>query len=491
MRYDAIIIGSGLSGLTCALLLARAGRKVLIVEQHARPAPVISGFRRGGQYFDSGFHYAGGLGAGGPLQLFFHHLGLADRLKLFPYDEQGFDLLRIAENGETIPLPVGFERIGAALGERFPAAAGEIATYLAEIERKWRHFPYLNLDVELTDFGLDVVHGTSLSERLSAFADWPQLQSLFSMHSLLYGLPAKSTPLTYHTQITGSYYHSVHGIVGGGEQLVETLLGLVQAAGGEIRCRCEVSGILAAADGVRGVRLANGEVLAARQVIATLNPTRLPPLLPPGMLRPAYLKRLNNLRQTCSAYIVFARSAGSLEFLRGRNLYVQPQAGLFQTHAELPLEQRAFYLTAADQGRAGALRGLIGIVPAQFAEVTEWATALGGRPAAYRDWKAQQGERLLNLFVRHCPELIGLEAIEVATPLTLRDYSRAPQGAIYGVGHWLGQYNPQPATRLPGLFLSGQAVTAPGLLGTLVASYLTCGTILGHERLRGELKACR
>lgn len=491
MRYDAIIIGSGLSGLTCALLLARAGRKVLVLEQHVRPAPVVSGFRRGGQYFDSGFHYAGGLGAGGPLQRFFRHLGLADKLQLFPYDAQGFDYLRFAASGETVPLPVGFERIRAALSERFPPATDEIAAYLAEIERKWCNFPYLDLDAELADFGIEAVHGASLGERLADLAAWPQLQSLFSMHSLLYGLPATDVSLTYHAQITGSYYHSVHGIVGGGEKLVEALLELVRAAGGEIRCQCEVNGILAAAGAVAGVQLADGAELAASQVIATLNPTLLPPLLPAGVLRPAYLKRLNNLRQTCSAYIVFARSAGSLEFLRGRNLFVQPQPGLFQASAEQPLEQRAFYLTAADQGREGPLTGVIGIVPAQFAEVAEWMTAHGARTADYRDWKAQQSERLLQLFNRHCPELTRLEAVEVATPLTLRDYARAPQGAIYGVGHWLGQYNPQPATRLPGLFLSGQAVTAPGLLGTVVSSYLTCGTILGHERLRGELKACR
>ena len=491
MRYDTVIIGSGLSGLTCALLLARTGRRVLVLEQHRRPAPVVNGFRRDGLYFDSGFHYAGGLGPGGPLELFFRHLGLLDRLQLFPYDPQGFDQLRFAGSGETILLPVGFAAIRASLSERFPAAAGAIAAYLGEIERSWRNFPYLDLDADLADFGLEVVHGTSLGERLAAFSAWPQLQSLFSMHSLLYGLPPDETPQIYNAQIAGSYYHSVHGIVGGGERLIEAVLPLLQEAGGEIRCAAQVSGILTGTDAVRGVRLTDGEELAAAEVIVTLNPALLPGLLPPGVLRPAYLKRLNNLRQTCSAYIVSARSAGSLEFLRGRNLFFQPQPGLFPTCADLPLEQRAFYLAGADQGQQGPIRGVIGIVPTQFVEVERWAALPGGRTADYRDWKEHQLERLLRLFRRHCPELGGLEALDLATPLTLRDYALAPQGAIYGVGHYLGQYNPQPATRLPGLYLSGQAVTAPGLLGTVVASYLTCGTILGHDRLRGELKACR
>lgn len=94
------------------------------------------------------------------------------------------------------------------------------------------------------------------------------------------------------------------------------------------------------------------------------------------------------------------------------------------------------------------------------------------------------------MFAENCPELAELELLELATPLTLRDYSLAPQGAIYGVGRFIGQYNPHPVTRLPGLFLSGQGIAAPGLLGTVVAAYLTCGSMLGHDLLRGEIKAC-
>ena len=67
----------------------------------------------------------------------------------------------------------------------------------------------------------------------------------------------------------------------------------------------------------------------------------------------------------------------------------------------------------------------------------------------------------------------------------------APYGAIYGVGRFAGQYNPQAATRVAGLYLSGQAIAAPGLMGAMVSAYMTCGTILGHDLLRGELKEWR
>ena len=488
MRYDSIIIGSGLSGLTCALLLARSGRKVMVVEQHASPAPVVSGFRRSGIYFDSGFHYAGGAGEGGPLQVFLRHLELDKQLTLFPYAGDGFDRLHLSSSGEDYLLPVGFGAIRRYLTEQFPAAGDAIEHYLNEIEGTWRHVPYLNLDLDLADFGMASVHGMSLQQRLEVFSRWPQLQSLLSMHSLLYGVSPAQTPLSLNAQVAGSYYHSVHGIVGGGRSLIESYLTLLDKGGVALRCNARVESILADDKGISGIRLETGEEIFSTEVVATVNPVQLAKLLPATGVRPAYRKRLQKLQQTTSAYIVFARSDESLEFLRHRNLFVQPEGGIFPAGHDVSIEKRSFYLAGADQGRDGKIKGLIGIVPADYSEVSDWSFAEKERSAAYRKWKKEIAGELLQLFYCQCPQLPLLELLELATPLTLRDYSLAPRGAVYGVGRQLGQYNPQPATRLPGLYLAGQAVAGPGLLGTLVSSYLACGTILGHDLLRGELR---
>jgi all-trans-retinol 13,14-reductase len=491
MAYDAIVIGSGLSGLTSALLLAKSGRRVLILEKHPQPAPLVRGFSRGGLYFDSGFHYAGGLGEGGALGPMLRHLGLKAKLELFPFATNGFERLFLSATAETLTLPVGFAAIKLELGRRFPQARARISAYLDEIAARWSFSPYLDLDTDIADFGLQMAHGQSLTERLQEFAAWPQLQSLFSMHSLLYGIGPTEAPAALNAQVAGSYYHSAHGIVGGGSALVEAFLELLADAGVDLRCRAEVAGLTASSAGVTGVRLVNGEEIAATQVVATLNPGSLTRLLPPGVLRPGYRQRLNNLRQTSSAYIVFAKSEKSLEFLRHTNLFIQQQPGIFDLGYEKPLAERSIFLTAADQGRAGELKGLIGIVPASYGEVAAWGRGDRRQAADYQRHKSNIGAQLLQMFNNNCPEFGNLELVELATPLTLRDYCCAPFGAMYGVGRFLSQYNPQPATRLPGLFLSGQAIAGPGLLGTLVAGYLTCGAILGHVQLRGELKAWR
>jgi all-trans-retinol 13,14-reductase len=333
------------SGVSLFHNLESAGFTLKIRGQH-----FDSGFRRHGIYFDSGFHYAGGAGAGGPLCTLLQHLGVADRLELFPYTAEGFDRLYFSDLEQEYTLPVGFAAIRQYLREQFPDAAGEIEIFLDEVEFFWRRVPYLDLDLNLSDFGMESVHGMSLQQRLAVFSAWPQLQSLLSMHSLLYGVSPGQAPLSLNAQVAGSYYHSAHGIVGGGKSLINSYMAVLQEAGVDIRCNSRVESILATAGVATGVRLATGEELSGAEVIATVNPGQLPQLLPAEGIRPAYRKRLSGLQQTMSAYIVFARSDESLEFLLQQNIFVQPGAGIFSAGSGMALEKRPFYLAGADQG---------------------------------------------------------------------------------------------------------------------------------------------
>ena len=64
MRFDAVILGSGLGGLQCAYILAKNGMKVCVVEKNAALGGCLQSFRRGNDEFDTGFHYVGALGKG-------------------------------------------------------------------------------------------------------------------------------------------------------------------------------------------------------------------------------------------------------------------------------------------------------------------------------------------------------------------------------------------------------------------------------------------
>ena len=73
-KYDHVVIGSGVGGLTTALILGKFGKKVALLEQHSNTAPLIRRFKRNNFWCDPGFHYTGGLQESGPLSILFRYL---------------------------------------------------------------------------------------------------------------------------------------------------------------------------------------------------------------------------------------------------------------------------------------------------------------------------------------------------------------------------------------------------------------------------------
>ena len=493
MKYDFVVIGAGVSGITSALLLAQHGYQVALVEKRERTAPLLRGFSRRGVHFDTGFHYSGGLGKGEPLDLFFRYLGLSDRLTTFPFRADGFDLFRSLDGFEC-SLPYGYEPLRERLCQTFPKEASAIEQYLRLVETTCATLPYLNL---AADFGsamsLQGVHGPTLSETLDRLTQNRRLKGVLGMHCLLYGVAPEEIPFSQHARIVGNYYRSVHGIRGGGFSLAQAFEQRLNTLGVDIRCGSSVVELKLGPEGsLAGVRLANGEELICSGCIATIDPRCLPGLVPTGLFRPSFTKRLALLEESMSAYVVYGAATSPVPSLAGRNLFLLPDAASLAGLGKRPLEESPLYLTAAYPDAGGSPAGFIGISPARFADTAQWqGSTSGDRPAGYRRFKEDLTARMARQIARFCPELAKDAAyLEPSTPLTFRDFTSMPHGGLYGVKHMVGQYNPLPVTRLAGLFLAGQGVVAPGILGAVLSGFVAVGSILGHDRLREEVRAC-
>ena len=93
-EYDVIVIGSGMGGLTSAVLMSRAGLRTLVLEHHFVAGGNTQCFRRKKMFdFDVGLHYIGDCGPGGLYPVVMRHLGLADKVEFLPMDQDGFDTL--------------------------------------------------------------------------------------------------------------------------------------------------------------------------------------------------------------------------------------------------------------------------------------------------------------------------------------------------------------------------------------------------------------
>ena len=493
MKYDYVIIGGGVAGMTAAIILAKNGFGVALVEKSKKTAPLIRGFTRKGVYFDTGFHHTGGLGDGEVLDTLFHYLGLADGIQKIPFDPDGFDLLLCLDAGFDFRFPYGYKRIQDRLLENFYDEADAIKRYLQAVKDAFDSFPYLKLEPDRFNASiLKMVQGPSLRQFLDSLTDNKALKWVLSLHCLLHGVPPEQVSFAYNACIAGSYYQSVHGIKGGGRKLATTYDDLLAEIGVAVYCGQPVSEILLTANSrPSGVRLNDGTKLDCINCVSTIHPKEFLKLVPESTFRPAYRKRIQQLDETSSAYILFAGCKNIPESIAQRNIMITCNWDWSESMGQNPLENRPLYICCNHQAHEPSeICGLTGIVPAQMIEMNRWLDSKPGkRPKDYVHFKKKISLELQHYIERCLPEIKGkIEFVECATPLTLRDFTNSPFGSIYGVKHKVGQYNPIPLTKVKNLYLAGQAVVAPGIMGAVISAFLVCGFIVGHEQLLTQVQ---
>ena len=132
MTYDAIVIGSGIGGLTTAGLLARvAGKRVLVLEQHTEPGGLTHAFRRDGASWDVGVHYIGQLGPGSQVRAYFDYLSGGE----LEWNRMPEDYDRFVYPGLDLRASSDPERYERSLVEAFPDEARAIRRYFKDVRR--------------------------------------------------------------------------------------------------------------------------------------------------------------------------------------------------------------------------------------------------------------------------------------------------------------------------------------------------------------------
>lgn len=494
---SAVVIGAGVSGMTGALILAMKGWKVTLVEKAPRPGVTMRGFSRKGVYFESGLHFAGELAEQGLLRAYLRYLGM-DTLEFADFDPHTFETFAFGD-GSAIEVPAAYESYRETLMNAFPEEKDGIAAYLAEVRDAYDASLLHNYRGPFSFSGeWETRWLQPLDEFLSAYVSDARLRDILTAAGWLYGVSPGRVPFLLHARVAGSHFASVRTFKGGGLALVRAFEKRLRETGVTVRCNSGVSRILlSAASGPEGVELENGDKVEGKLVIHTGHPSSLIGMAPEGTFRPIYANRLRGLNDTVSGHLLFFAAKGRPERLRGKNLYLYPRdasfAGMFRPGSQP--SNGPFYLLASPQEQREGDEPVTAVTAVTLNDPGEYrrfyGEKRGRRSPEYAALKKDRLGRMAEAIARACPEASDMTLLEGATPLTLRDWLGTPDSGVYGAAHTTEQINPAPVTRAPNLYLAGQGVVAPGLMGAVISAILTCGIIIGYESLIGEVTACR
>lgn len=276
--YDAIVIGSGSGGLTAALALVRAGRRVAVFEQHTIPGGYSQSFELAGFQFSPGIHYIGRLGPGQRLREIYEGLGVANDLAFLELDPDGYD--RVFVGDDRFDIPKGKDHFQRRLRARFPTEARGIDGYFDAVTRmsnelEWAR-PIANLrEAALLPFRVPTLlrYGLLPLERfLDRFVSDPFLRAILSIQSGDHGMAPSRAPTALHAGLQSYYFDGACYPRGGGHAIPEALVNHIKLGGGEVFLGAEVDRIIIEAGRAKGVRLSDGREVSADIVISNADP---------------------------------------------------------------------------------------------------------------------------------------------------------------------------------------------------------------------------
>jgi len=496
--FDAIVIGSGMAGLTAANILAKHDKKVLVLEQHYHFGGYLQNFMLHRTPFDSGCHYVGALGPGQVFDRYLRYLGVRDDLVAHALDPEGYDVLKYPD--WQFAIPVGYQRLQARLQDMFPDQAKAIERFLKEVRRQVQDFPMYTLQPADNPMGSSRDPDRTVADVLRACGVTdPRVVEVLSAYRALYFVAQHEAPFAMHAFVLDSFVQGAFTFEGGGNAVQKALISKLRARGGVARRRVRVARVdVDDSRRVRGVYTSEGAYAEAPLVIAAIDPKVATAMLPPGSVRPAYRNRVKRLKPGIGGLGAYLRVDADLSAYKGSNWLIQstPEGTdpLFtedwvHTGAPPPI------FVTASSSREPNWRGPASVVVLsgmRHGSFERWADSqTGSRGASYEAFKEDLGQRMLQPVRDLMPEVKDhLLSADFSTPLTHRDYTLNEGGAIYGVHHDLRQAAGRGVswrTRVQGYLLSGHSVLYPGLIGAMISAFYSCGEVLGLSQLFEEV----
>lgn len=510
-NYDAIVIGSGLGGMSTAAFLAKEGKKVLVIESHYEPGGFTHTFKRKGYEWDVGVHYVGEV-----------HRPHAMISKLFNYindtplewTEMGDIYDKMIFGKEVYDYKKGEDAFKEQMKKYFPspedqAAIDKYIWTIKDAQKKQQlYFIEKTLNATMSSmFGnfmrkaalkynrptLDVLHEITKNKKLIAvltgqYGDYgsPPSEGSFLMHSML-----------VKHYINGGCYP-----VGGSKSIFNAVAPTVLKAGGAIFTRAKVKQILVnkryEAYGVQledGVEIKSPIVISSAGIYNTFKNLLAPNFSNHFKLNEQLSKLKRSTGHMC-LYIGLKYPKSELK-LGKANYWVFPdnydhdeniEKFIKNPENDFPIAYISFPTAKAeDWEQRFPNKSTIEIVTvAPYEWFQKWENMRWKkRGEEYDKIKEDFSQRLLEKLYAQEPELRGkVDHYELSTPLSTKHFCNYEFGEVYGLDSGVERFNQKflrPRTPVKNLYLTGQDIVSVGIGGAIASGLLTASVVTGKN----------
>lgn len=509
--YDAVVIGSGIGGMTSAAMLSKAGMKVLVLEQHYTAGGYTHSYSRNGYEWDVGVHYIGEMGNPKSQMRRVFDFITDGELKWAPLDSS-YDRFYFGQ--DIYNVNAGREAFKKGLLEHFPDESKAINRYLKMLDSVTRYMPLKVMDKllptalsnpysVLKKFGLPSYFNRTTFDVLSELTSNSKLIAVLTGQWGDCGLPPKQSSFLIHALIARHYLEGAYYPEGGAWKIAETIIPVIQQSGGDLLTYANVKKVVIEKGRAVGIEMSDGHVIKANKVISgagvfnTFNDL-LPNELSENFGYQDKLASVQSSKAHLGMYIGLKGNAQELK-LPKTNFWIFPDydadKNLDEFENDMSKALPAVYISfpsAKDPEwqRKNPDKSTIEIVaPCPYEWFAKWENEpWGKRGADYEALKAMFTERLLQVLYDKMPHLKGkIDYHETSTPLSTNFFCAYKKGELYGLSHDPARFEQswlRPETKIPGLYLTGQDVLSCGIGGAMMAGVMTSVSVLGWRSYR-------